>query len=180
MGVCIRLAVLHRPSQCGRELGPVKHSTFCPSRFLLNRSTYTLSCRRRNNFLPPLLIHQLFCMPSGHHSAIQLGGKRAVVIFAVCLVAFVVETQLAQVRLKGPIFQCPRTHKDLFAQYVQAQLDFRQPYLILQVLGEYCIIFVDHVLTSGIAISYIPPSRYHSLYMSFTSTQQLNIRSLPY
>ncbi|PIL31921.1 transporter [Ganoderma sinense ZZ0214-1] len=66
-------------------------------------------------------------MPSRHHSAIHLGGKRAIGIFAVCLVAFVVETQLAQ--------------------YVQAQLDFQRPYLIFYVVhSSFAISFPLHVI----------------------------------
>ncbi|KAI1797923.1 hypothetical protein LXA43DRAFT_982644 [Ganoderma leucocontextum] len=66
-------------------------------------------------------------MPSRHHSEVQLGGKRAVVIFAICLVAFVTETQLTQ--------------------YVQAQLGFRQPYLIFYIVhSAFAITFPLHVL----------------------------------
>ncbi|TBU35294.1 hypothetical protein BD309DRAFT_970868 [Dichomitus squalens] len=66
-------------------------------------------------------------MPSGHRAAVQLGGKRAVAIFAVCLIAFVTETQ--------------------FTQYVQAQLGFRQPYLIFYVVhSAFATSFPVHVL----------------------------------
>ncbi|KAH9898357.1 hypothetical protein C8Q73DRAFT_641281 [Cubamyces lactineus] len=66
-------------------------------------------------------------MPVGHHTLVRLGGIPAVGLFVVCLFAFVAETQLSQ--------------------YVQADLGFRQPYLIFYIVhSSFAVLFPLHLL----------------------------------
>ncbi|KAI0669857.1 hypothetical protein C8Q78DRAFT_1038107 [Trametes maxima] len=59
--------------------------------------------------------------------AVHLGGRPAVVLFVACLLAFVAETQLSQ--------------------YVQANLRFRQPFLIFYVVhSSFALLFPLHLL----------------------------------
>ncbi|KAH9944348.1 uncharacterized protein BXZ73DRAFT_39969 [Epithele typhae] len=66
-------------------------------------------------------------MSSQHHAAVHLGGKPAVALFTVALVAFVAETQLTQ--------------------YVQTSLGFRHPYLIFYIVhSSFLLMFPLHAL----------------------------------
>ncbi|KAI0651895.1 hypothetical protein C8Q79DRAFT_64466 [Trametes meyenii] len=66
-------------------------------------------------------------MPAGHHPVVHLGGRPAVGLFVACLLAFVAETQLSQ--------------------YVQANLGFRQPFLIFYVVhSSFALLFPLHLL----------------------------------
>jgi hypothetical protein len=67
-------------------------------------------------------------MPNHHDTKPALGGKWAVVVFIFTLLAFVVETQLTQVR-----FESIRKESNIISwiQYVQTTLNFRQPFFML-------------------------------------------------
>ncbi|KAL1951894.1 hypothetical protein VTO73DRAFT_1043 [Trametes versicolor] len=66
-------------------------------------------------------------MPAGHQALIRLGGKPAVGLFVFTLLAFVAETQLSQ--------------------YVQADLGFRQPFLIFYIVhSSFALLFPLHLL----------------------------------
>ncbi|KAI9509081.1 hypothetical protein F5148DRAFT_978903 [Russula earlei] len=65
--------------------------------------------------------------PSGHSPYPRLGGKSAVILFVVTLVAFVVESQLTQ--------------------YVQSTLHFRQPFFLFYVVhSSFALTFPLHLL----------------------------------
>lgn len=59
-------------------------------------------------------------------------GKWAAILFAFTLVAFVVESQLTQVRFHWVLY-CEKVILTHFlpSQYVQTDLGFRQPYFVL-------------------------------------------------
>ncbi|KZT02682.1 uncharacterized protein LAESUDRAFT_661140 [Laetiporus sulphureus 93-53] len=62
-----------------------------------------------------------------HDVSVNLGGKSAIVVFIIALVAFVTETQLSQ--------------------YVQTELDFRQPFLLFYIVhSSFAIMLPLHVL----------------------------------
>ncbi|KAI8995668.1 hypothetical protein BD414DRAFT_410561 [Trametes punicea] len=82
-------------------------------------------------------------MSGGHQALVRLGGAPALALFVVCLLAFVAETQLSQ--------------------YVQADLGFRQPYLIFYIVhSSFAILFPLHLL-------YLSMLSEHSLRSLWTS-----------
>ena len=66
---------------------------------------------------------------------IHVGGKAAVVLFALSLVGFVTESQLTQVSADD---LAPCLLGLTVIQYVQTTLEYRQPYLILCALLSLC------------------------------------------
>ncbi|KAI0778229.1 hypothetical protein BD413DRAFT_507725 [Trametes elegans] len=84
-------------------------------------------------------------MPAGHHQPIvRLGGTPAVALFVVSLFAFVTETQLSQ--------------------YVQADLGFRQPYLIFYIVhSSFAVLFPLHLLYLHIFSQYSVSSLWTSV-----------------
>ncbi|KAI9063106.1 hypothetical protein FKP32DRAFT_1573007 [Trametes sanguinea] len=86
-------------------------------------------------------------MASGHHALVRLGGVRAVVLFVACLFAFVAETQLSQ--------------------YVQADLEFRQPYLIFYIVhSSFAIMFPLHLLYLTVASEHSMRSLWNSVLLT--------------
>ncbi|RPD82513.1 hypothetical protein L226DRAFT_528673 [Lentinus tigrinus ALCF2SS1-7] len=83
-------------------------------------------------------------MTTGHRALVQLGGKQAVGLFVVCLFAFVAETQLSQ--------------------YVQADLGFRQPYLLFYIVhSTFAISLPLHILYLSVTTHHSIRSLYKSL-----------------
>lgn len=63
---------------------------------------------------------------------LHLGGKSAFVVFVLVLAAGVVESQLTQVSSAPGIGS--DVHNLILPQYVQATLEYRQPYFLMYVL----------------------------------------------
>jgi hypothetical protein len=70
-------------------------------------------------------------MNSSHEATPSSGGKWAIVLFVIALLAFVTESELSQVpsRLSVKLYGFSK----LFLQYVQTTLEFRHPFFLLYV-----------------------------------------------
>ncbi|KAH9858171.1 hypothetical protein C2E23DRAFT_865114 [Lenzites betulinus] len=76
-------------------------------------------------------------MPARRQPLVHLGGRPAIVLFVFTLLAFVAETQLSQ--------------------YVQADLGFRQPYLIFYIVhSSFAVLFPLHLLYLRVFSQYSP------------------------
>ena len=64
----------------------------------------------------------------------RLGGKSALLVFILVLVAFVVESQLTQVSPTQRFGSV--THNLIPRQYVQGTLKYRQPYFLMYVIAS--------------------------------------------
>ncbi|TFK93469.1 hypothetical protein K466DRAFT_572494 [Polyporus arcularius HHB13444] len=83
-------------------------------------------------------------MTTGQRVLVRLGGPQAVGLFVVCLLAFVAETQLSQ--------------------YVQADLGFRQPYLLFYIVhSSFALSLPLHILLLSATTKHSIRSLYKSL-----------------